>query len=277
MEKSLKEIVVEYTTRAYFTPNVTAETVVGCLLTPRIEYVVNCQCKLDTCYVAKEMSIPYPEQRRDNRGCKIDFVLADKDFAYLTELKTTPSSISEGQLMHYEALCEKWTFGESLGKRLLKILAKEFELGRVREKMCGDKAFGEFFRKIVRREPQASGNTERAQECVRTMEYAWHSWDRSKKYLLTLGEILDYLQGGRRSLWDRPLKIIYLAPLPVKIESPHVRCVPTLQEAIPHLVDKGDEYSLMLADILKGITKNSQMKDGPLAFGTGIPLLDCAN
>lgn len=270
---TLIDLVRKCVTRDYYTPNVTAETTIGCLLTPRLAQIVNAQCGLHVSYVAKEMSLPYAKERSDNRGCKIDFVLADDERVYLTELKTTPSSISEGQLEHYEAVCGQWTFGESMGKRLLKILSKEFSNGRVTEKMCNDGAFARLFKEIVGREPEAGGNAEAAQECVRTMEYAWRSWDRSKKYLLTLGEILDYLGNGRKSLWDKPMKIIYLAPgkPALKAESPHIQCLPTLEGAIAPLAEMGDAYSLMLAEILKGITK-SDSKGSP--FGPRLPLLD---
>ena len=258
-DASLGDLVKKYVIRDYFTPNVTAETIIGCLLTPRLAQIVNRQCELETSYVAKEMSIPYATQRTDNRGCKIDFVLADDNSVYLTELKTTPSSLNENQLARYDAICKQWTFGESLGRRLLNILAKEFSLGRVTDKMCSDGAFAQFFKKIMRREPGASGNTESALERVKATEYAWRPWDRSRKYLLTLGEILDYLGNGKKSLWDKPMKIICLAPgnPALKLESPHIQGLPTIEGAIAPLIEMGDAYSLMLADILRHVTKSN--------------------
>lgn len=251
--------------RDYFTPNVTAEVVIGCLLTPKLPHIINAQCGLDTVYVAKEMSVP-TQSHKDNRGCKIDYVLADNDTVYLTELKTTPSSGSNSQLVHYEDACSQWTFGESLGKRLLKILANEFSLGRITAKVCNDGGFASFFEAITRRKPGKDGNAELAMRCVKTIECAWRSASRSKKYLLTLGEILDYLKGGERSLWDKPMMIIYLAPakLGTKLESPHVCCLPTLEKAVSDLGASEDEYSLFLASILEGIFERE--KDGP--FGS---------
>lgn len=243
--------------RDYFTPNVTAEVIIDCLTTPKLSEIINAQCDLQTEYVAKEMSIPYATPRRDSRGCKIDYVLADADAVYLTEFKTTPSSGSDRQLVHYEAVCGQWNFGKSLGKRLLEILAKEFSLGSLASRASDDSAFTEFFRKITRREPGPSGNVDIALECVRTIQCAWRSASRSKKYLLTLGEILDYLKGGENRLWDKPVEIIYLAPerLVKKLEAPHVRCRATLEKAADDLAASGDGYSRFLAEILKGITE----------------------
>lgn len=251
--------------RDYFTPNVTAEVIIDCLLTPKLAAIINAQCGLETEYVAKEMSIPYAKPRRDNRGCKIDYVLADDRTVYLTELKTTPSSGSDSQLVHYEAVCDQWTFGKSLGERLLKILAKEFSLGRVTARTGSDSAFAKFFKAITGREAGKEGNAAIALSCVRTMECAWRSANRSKKYILTLGEILDYLKGGERTLWEKPMKIIYLAPakLAAKLQAPHVRCMPTLQRAASDLTALGDEYSVFLAGILNGVLERD-----PAPFGS---------
>ncbi|WP_165076331.1 MULTISPECIES: hypothetical protein [unclassified Desulfovibrio] len=260
-EASISEIVRDCVIRDYFTPNVTAETTIGCLIRPRLAYIVNRQCGLKTIYVAKEMSIPLAAQHRDNRGFKIDYVLADDACVYLTELKTTPASISATQLAHYEAACGQWTFGESLGKQLLKILAKEYPLGRIKESAGDDGAFARCFKRITNCDAGETGNVERALECVRTLEYAWRPSNRSKKYLLTLAELLDYLGGGKKSLWHKPMKIIYLAPgsAAAELDSPHIPCLPTLEGALPPLLERGDAYSLMLADILKHVTdrKNS--------------------
>lgn len=246
--------------RDYFTPNVTAEVIIDCLLTPRLSAIINTQCGLKTEYVAKEMSIPYATPRRGNRGCKIDYVLADDGAVYLTELKTTPSSGSERQLAHYEAVCAQWTFGASLGKSLLKILSKEFHLGSLAASVCDDTAFAKFFKEITCREPTEKSNAAIALSCVRRMECAWRSANRSKKYLLTLGEILDYLKGGERTLWRKPMMIIYIAPekLKAKLQSPHICCLATLEQAVSSLMEMGDEYSLFLAGILKGVLERSE-------------------
>lgn len=167
--------------RDYFTPNVTAEVIIDCLLTPRLSAIINTQCGLNTEYVAKKMSIPYATLRRDKRGCKIDYVLADDGTGYLTGLKATPCSDSERQLVHYEAVYAQWTFGTSLGKRLLKILGKEFNLGSLAARACDDTAFAKFFKESTRREPTQKGNAAIAFSCVRTMECARRSADCSKK------------------------------------------------------------------------------------------------
>lgn len=244
----------EAVAREYLTPNMPAEVIIDCFLRPRLADVINPQCGLEAGYVAKEMPIPYAEPRNGNRGCKIDYVLADDGAVYLTELKTTPSSRKDAQLRHYLAVCGKGSFGEVLGRRLIGILAGEN--GVAAGTAGDDRAFAELFTRITGREPGESGNVDFAMGHIREKGYAWKPNQRSRKYLLTLAEILDYLEGGRRSLWGKEMRLIYLAPerLCARLRSPGIFRLAALERAIGDLrMARGDNYSQFLASVLEDI------------------------
>lgn len=248
------QMIREAVAREYLTPNMPAEVIIDCFLRPRLADVINRQCGLKAAYVAKEMPIPYAEPRNDNRSCKIDYVLADDDAVYLTELKTTPSSRKDSQLRHYLAVCEKGKFGKALGQHLIGILARE---NGIKAEIAGnDRGFGELFKRITGKQAEESGNVNIAMSIIREKGYAWKPKLRSRKYLLTLAEILDYLEGGKKSLWDKEMKLIYIAPerLCARLRSPGIFRLATLERAAIDLQQaKDDSYSQLLAGVLEDI------------------------
>lgn len=65
------------------------------------------------------------------------------------------------------------------------------------------------------------------------------------------------------------MMIIYIAPekLKAQLQSPHICCLPTLEQADSGLVEMGDGYSLFLADILKGVLEREARPFGPVGCG----------
>lgn len=130
------------------------------------------------------------------------------------------------------------------------------------ESLYNDEGFAWLFREIVRKPaPNGMSYGRIAQDFVRAKGYAWKSWDRSKKYVLTLGEILDYLDDGKNSLWSKQMKVICLMPkrLNISQSSPLiVKCQngrhPTLEDAARVLELEEDEYSQFLSKVLKFIS-----------------------
>lgn len=76
---------------------------------------------------------------------------------------------------------------------------------------------------------------------------------------------LDYLKGGERTLWEKPMEIIYFAPAKpaAKLQASHVRCKVGMQRAASDLAALGDEYSVFLAGILNGVLERD-----PAPFGS---------
>lgn len=255
----------------YFTPNIKAEVVLDTLLTPYLPKILHSQYpEIDAVYLTKEMSLrkPRPEQEsEDNLGPKIDYVLADRhrDCVYLVELKTTDSSLDPGQSSRYAALTAQGenTFGEILGKRLLSILVSHLfiDLGEP-ETWTDDGKLDEAWRKIWGKrgnyEPkdqlpsQGGSYSQRAIELIKVKGWAWRGNLRSRKYVYTLGQLMDYLHGEPTAgqLWQRRVELIYLVPrLPKKRGplDPNIR----LAAFVPYF--EAEQRGTALGDIIHDI------------------------
>ena len=58
-------------------------------------------------------------------------------------------------------------------------------------------------------------------DLIKTKGWAWRSGQRSRKYLYTLGQLMDYLHNNSgKGLWNREVKLIYLLPRPPKDRVP---------------------------------------------------------
>lgn len=230
LAKEIKKWVVN----DYFTPNIKAEVILDTLLTPYIPQILN-SYGIDAAFLTKEMSlrgVQDDEGQESNRGSKIDYVLADKqkNIIYLMELKTTDSSMNAEQLSLYASLVnEPTTFGAVLGKRLLNILMESFQLDDLEG--AGDDRLKDAWKKIwnkrknydpKEKNPAESGSyEERAMDLIKTKGWAWRSGQRSRKYLYTLGQLMDYLHNNSgKGLWNREVKLIYLLPRPPKDRVP---------------------------------------------------------
>lgn len=233
MEEALQQI-KEWVVNDYFTPNIKAEVILDTLLTPYIPQILN-GYGIDAVFLAKEMSlrgVQDDEGQESNQGSKIDYVLADKqeNIIYLVELKTTDSSVNTDQLSLYASLVnEPTTFGAVLGKRLLNILMESFQLDDLEG--TGDDRLKDAWKKIWNKRenydpkgknPAESGSYEgRAMNLIKAKGWAWRSGQRSRKYLYTLGQLMDYLHNNSgKGLWNREVKLIYLLPRPPKNLAP---------------------------------------------------------
>ena len=256
-------------------------------------------------FITKEMSVLESEDSKkdpnlNNRGTKIDYVLGDEKFIYLVELKTTDSSIKTEQAKRYLKNClengKPKTFGEVFGNKLLSIMKGAFgnniyesefpwpqksdNVGAPqREEEALKKAFESVFR-IRFRKKDSTGKpfkigiigeppryAESAKELIRLMGWTQSNKARSRKYLYTAGQLLDYYVTHGRSLWDKPLKFIYLTP---RGKSPSEEFEEykdfymgsfSLQKASKYLKGKeGDELAQLLACIIDEIyfTKKEQ-------------------
>lgn len=269
---SLSDKIKKQVVNDYFTPNIKAEVILDTLLTPHIEELVqngHDGIKEDLRLIAKEMSILGKEGQGD-RGPKIDYVLAGANTVYLVELKTTDSSTDDGQLSFYRSIIEdeQATFGNKLGKRLLDILETHFGLSL--KYRNGDQALKDawtaIWEKRDRFEPREESFPEpkegdpdhhharAALALIKAKGWAWKDKHRSRKYVYTLGQLVDYLRTG--TLWEKPLKVVYLTPYgnyPSE-ESKNVLRI-SLKREISKLTATGDDhdYTQMLQSIVTAI------------------------
>lgn len=265
----LSDTITKWVVNDYFTPNIKAEVILDTLLTPYIGKILQEKLGSNTepDFLAKEMSlrgVQDDEGQESNLGSKIDYVLADKqeNTVYLVELKTTDSSINADQLSLYDSLVkETTTFGDVLGKRLLNILSESFSLDDL--KGTGDDrlkdAWKQIWMKMSDYDPKdknpvkGASCAESAINLIKAKGWAWRSGQRSRKYLYTLGQLMDYLGDGNKHLWNREVKIIYLLPWLPK-NPPFVEKYGKILPAafVPYFED-GKNKGAPLADIIRKI------------------------
>ena len=235
----------------YFTPNIKAEVILDTLLTPYIPRILKSRYDdIDAVLLAKEMSMIEAQkdgEPENDLGPKVDYVLADKtqNCVYLVELKTTDSSIDAGQLALYASLAEQTRdFGDVLGKRLLAILAKSFHIRLGDPEGWGDATLEEAW--------ENASHGKMAMDLIKAKGWAWRSDLRSRKYVYTLGQILDHLHGeyGGAGLWGRQVKPIYLLPRLPKDRSSFGKDI-LLSAFVPYF--ETEQTDTPLAAILNGI------------------------
>lgn len=253
---TLSEAITQWVVNDYFTPNIKAEVILDTLLTPYVAELIDRCYDLKTVFVTKEMSV-LDETRTDDRGEKIDYILADENTVYLVELKTTDGSIDKTQAEKYVQNCEGKTFGSVFGNKLLKIMSgktntaleasleKEEQLLKLFESICHGvpgNSYAERGKRVLKANPK---------------------WRSTYKYLFTMGQLLDYLyepDGQKKAaIWDKKLELIYITPtgsLPHEDLEQHkdfYKGSVSLVDAGKHLAEKEDELSQLLADIIKDI------------------------
>lgn len=302
-ENNLVQEIKKWVVNDYFTPNIKAEVILDALLTRYAAEIIEEQfrdgpCFQGTlCFVTKEMSVldlekPKEKPTYGNMGTKIDYVLADDWAFYLVELKTTDSSIKQTQADRYRSNCSGngKTFGTVFGQKLLSIVKDAFA-----------KTYAEEFHKKFGEDPAAWNDetleaafqlvfdtahlgskydvaapshcyAEAAKRLIQKAGWAQTDDTRSRKYLYTMGQLLDYRTTiGRQqeltkdTFWSRPLKLIYLTPygsLPHKdyLQDPEFYLHPkgkgsvSLIKAGKYLMEKiDDDFARLLADIITEI------------------------
>lgn len=300
---ALSEKITQWVVNDYFTPSIKAEVILDMLLTHYVAEIVNRQCGLDTVFVTKEMSV-YDEAQRElnaaygNMGTKIDYILADREAVYLAELKTTDSSIDKTQANRYLTNCKSRTFGEVFGRKLLEIVRDSFAETYANKFLqnCGEdpdswdesslsKAFHLVFTtqylgmKYNMADPSCK-YAWAAMELIKKAGWAQSDSCRSRKYLYTMGQLMDYMypdKGEHRPLWELPLKLIYITPtgtLPHKAfeekevepgkrfyRHPNGKYSVSLVDAKKCLSEKsGDELAQLLVEIITDIYKEEDCK-----------------
>lgn len=253
----MKEILKRWVINDYFTPNIKAEVILDTMLSPYIGAVLSDNKDCPIIFVTKEMSINTSlinnkttesdnkqndsEKDKENiiRGPKIDYVFAGKKSVYLVELKTATGSINDKQLEIYKNLAEKELFfGVLLGNRLLEILKESFNIKISKSRNYSDNSFKEAWFEIWNKKnayvPKGNFNeklsnydtyADAAKDLIKAKGWTAKMNVSSRKYLYTLGQILDYLLGDKskpkeeldhikidNNLWNRQLKFIYLLP-----------------------------------------------------------------
>lgn len=289
----MKEKIKKWVVNDYFTPNIKFEVILDALLTPYITEIVQEQCGIKGLeFITKEMSIK--DDREDNRGKKIDYLLADDSFVYMVELKTTEESIEEEQWKHYITYCygEGKNFGNVFGEKLIAIGKKQCEgslSGNLEQDRVGwneriENIFKEFVKKseIKNLEDSYEKNKnvkgfyeEKAKEILRKKE-----WNSTWKYFYTMGQLLEYFKNKKdETLWEKSLKLIYITPNGYSIASentlqkykefyirPKKELEPnksvSLEQAASYLKEahKDDEYVTLLCDIIAEIYEKNEMK-----------------
>ena len=237
----------------YFTPNIKAEVILDMLLTPYIAEIINSHFNLETIFVTKEMSI-FNSSRGDNRGEKIDYILADENTVYLVELKTADGGIDPKQAGKYLRNCESKTFGAVFGQKLINIMSQKTNTVLDSE-LEGEAQLLALYEKICAY-TEGTSYAERAKKLLKQKK-----WNSTYKYLYTMGQLLDYLHTfPRRTLWCLPLKLLYITPagsLSYKTFEQHssfYKGSVSLKDAGNYLSEKhGDELAHLLADIIAEI------------------------
>lgn len=221
MSETLESVIREWVVNHYFTPNIKAEVIFDTLITPCIEEIVKEQlgeAGEGLVFLTKEMSI-MDEVGVDNKVSKVDYVLADQNRVYLVELKTTDSSINDEQADAYREICQDKGFGEILGCRLLSILSgggRTFTLHLGDPSLWGDETLKLAFDEIIGKnkyqaDTQGITCAEKAAALIQAQNWTQRDRYRSRKYLYTLGQLVDYLDGGE-TLWNKPMTVLYLTP-----------------------------------------------------------------
>lgn len=276
-----EEKILEWVVKDYFTPNIKAEVILDTLLSEYIEEIVSGQMKEgiikgELSFLTKEMSIQDKgkEDKGDNRGAKIDYVLEDNEFVYLVELKTSKGSIDHKQVKRYiknfSGKTAK-TFGEALGNKLLDIMEKQYSssgswtldtLLNAFKKTINDDGEGHY--------------ADKARNYLKE-----NNRDSTYKYLYTVGQLLDRHSKDMPNLWKKQLRLVYLTPDGAGIfpeeskkkgkqkqgeatqEWTELYIGPTdidssisLKDSVSLLekiADSGDEYAQLLAEIIKAI------------------------
>lgn len=258
---TLSEQITQLVVSDYFTPNIKAEVILDMLLTPYITELIQTGCeeiKEELRFITKEMSLG--TEHENNQGSKVDYVLAGTQFVYLIELKTTNSSINDKQAQRYRRCCEdNKTFGQVFGKKLLDIMEDRWRWGGQKRSNRKPKPLPETY---------AALSPEHYTERIATLFDAFalkgafpsqavrakctlqtKKWGSTYKYLYTMGQLLDY---DGKSLWDMPLRAIYLTPdgkCPDGFSSVNLgNAMTKLKENHPE-----DEYLSMLKDIIDSI------------------------
>ena len=204
---SLSDTIKELVVNDYFTPNIKAEVILDTLLTPYIPQILKDQLDIDAVLLTKEMSleeIPEDGQKpNDDRGSKIDYLL-EGECVYLVELKTSVGSIDIEQAKRYLANCcdpagSPKTFGDVFGNKLLRIVHK-----KQKDIPCDPKELEDSFQAVV----GCTGKyAEHAKHFLKANRLA-----STHKYLYTVGQLMDNHSGDMRTLWEKPLRLVYLTP-----------------------------------------------------------------
>lgn len=226
-EKTINQIICDQVVNDYFTPNIKAEVILDTLLTPYVGQMLKNECGINASFLTKEMSVP-EGHTYGSAAPKIDYVFVGQEAAYLVELKTTDSSMDNGQAENYLNQCQGKLFGEKLGQQLLFILdkAETFTIHLEDKDIWGasctwnDETLKKVFRTIMNKRFQVpcdvagNGCAERAKNLIRNNSWTQRDKYRSRKYLYTLGQLVDYLNrdNGKNSLWNKPMEVIYLTP-----------------------------------------------------------------
>lgn len=286
-ERGLEDWLFYEVVSDYFTPSIKAEVILDTLLTPYVAGIVKDQCGDDVgevTFITKEMSVldslkPETNPACGNMGTKVDYVLADQNTIYLVELKTTDSSIEPEQAQRYVDNCQGKDFGSVLGVKLLNIVKEAF--GKT-FKDDFSKKFGDDCRKWD--ETTLSSAYDRifstgylgakysaaparpyarsAMELIRKAGWAQSDDNRSRKYLYTMGQLLDYLDSGTdRTLWKKPLQLIYLTPTG-KTPCPKETRGVSLQAAAEYLKKEklNEELARLLVKIIETVYEKKEKK-----------------
>ena len=249
MSETLESVIREWVVKDYFTPNIKAEVILDTLLSKYIHELVE-----GTTLVAKEMSIP----RGDlfgSIGTKIDYVLAG-DKVYLIELKTTDSSDNDEQAGKYLEECQSQekSFGDKIGRQLLSILNKKavFNLKLGGHEHWTNETLRTAFDLILQKygvKSQDGHCAEQAMALIREKRWTQSKKYRSRKYLYTLGKLVDYPE----KLWDKQMEVIYLTP---DGRRTHEGIEPRrMKKFVADLPNRhpNDELAQLLADIIAAI------------------------
>jgi hypothetical protein len=243
----------------YFTPNIKAEVTFDTLLTPYIPGIVGKglgKAPGEVKLITKEMSIYDMDKSQennegekipgDNRGKKVDFVLADDERVYLVELKTTEASEGGEQKDDYKKIQGK-EFGIILGNKLISIMLSKsaFDMKDAKDYQSVEglrTLWNEIIDKYKEIEKakypskfsEAKNYTEKALILIRDKGWPWRK--SSRKYLYTLGQILDYMESNDKGmpLWEKKIEIVYLKPQLSKDkeenDNPKIKYLPLLKD-----------------------------------------------
>lgn len=220
----------------YFTANVKAEVLIDTILTPVIDEILtffvngkdsDSKVKL----LAKEFPLPVQNlssckdedsgqsKKLSYRSRNVDYLMSDRKCIYFVELKTTWSSFEKDQMENYLKHCRiKNSFGEKEGFDFIRLLNHVSKTGK--SELEGDMSevgfekLEELFRHIIDyvKKDGAATNHESGDFSSQAKKYLIdEEADSSKKYLFTVGQILDH-KGDEKWWGYKNRKLIYIGP-----------------------------------------------------------------
>ena len=141
---------------------------------------------------------------KDYTSIKSDYLLADKEYYYLVELKTTSGSTSDSQVDHYSDKIEEGTLFESLWKEFISLFYHVYDKSLSSEDASTQDMEELFKNKTMYYEGDRS---------VASNDYLQkNNISSSRKYITQAGQLLKWYDSEKADKLKKKVRVIYLVP-----------------------------------------------------------------